>query len=484
MRGAAARLASSTGLTGMLLWACSRLPHVDEATVALAMVLAIVGIAAMWGRAAALAGAMVGGLGFDYYFLPPAGFGIAAPEHWVAMAVFLITAIIVGELTARLTRRRIEAEARTIDVENLHRLSNAALKSGPEFSLAHLVDELVDMFRAAEVALYDEHTGQIVRSGPRAGAIADEELHGAATDRVRLKHALPAVSLAPIHYGGRLVGSLGVCGAKVSQSLLSAIGTQVGMGLATLDSMKKIVEAEAARRSDELKSAVLDAVAHDIRNPLNSIKIAATTLLSGHEGDELFRRELLTIIDQEADRMDRALDDAAHLAAAEAAALSLKKEPQNLARLIPVVIEEMGALASRNRIQVSVPEWLPRAECDKGMIGRVFKQLLGNALKYSPEGSPLNVSAEFANGIITIDVVDHGPGVRDEERDRIFEKYYRGSAARSDPHGTGLGLASARSIVQAHGGDIWVTSPPAGGAAFHVSLPVGNGPPFAGEGEK
>ena len=252
------------------------------------------------------------------------------------------------------------------------------------------------------------------------------------------------------------------------------------MGLARLDSMKKIVEAEAARRSDDLKSAVLDAVAHDIRNPLNSIKIAATTLLSGHEGDALLQRELLTIIDQEADRMDRALDDAAHLAAAEAAALCLKKEPQNLARLIPIVIEEMGALAGRNPIQVSVPEWLPPAECDKGMIGRVFKQLLGNALKYSPEGSPLNVSAEFANGIITVDVVDHGPGVRDEERDHIFKRYYRGSAARSDPHGTGLGLASARSIVQAHGGDIWVTSPPAGGAAFHVSLPVGNAAPFAG----
>ena len=117
-------------------------------------------------------------------------------------------------------------------------------------------------------------------------------------------------------------------------------------------------------------------------------------------------------------------------------------------------------LAGRNPIQVSVPEWLPPAECDKGMIGRVFKQLLGNALKYSPEGSPLNVSAEFANGIIRVDVVDHGPGVRDEERDHIFKRYYRGSAARSDPHGTGLGLASARSIVQAHGGDIWVTSPP------------------------
>ena len=263
MRGAVPRLAGSMGLTGMLLWVCSRLPHVDEATVALVMVLAIVGIAAMWGRRQRWPARWWAG-SVSITILPPAGLGIAAPEHWVAMAVFLITAIIVGELTARLTRRRIEAEARTMDAEKLHRLSNAALNSGPDFSLAHLVDELAEISGAEEVALYDEHTGQIVRSGLRAGAIADEALREAANDRRRLEHALPAVSLAPIHYDGRLVGSLGVFGAKVSQSLLSAIGTQVGMGLARLDSMKKIVEAEAARRSDDLKSAVLDAVAHDI----------------------------------------------------------------------------------------------------------------------------------------------------------------------------------------------------------------------------
>ena len=110
------------------------------------------------------------------------------------------------------------------------------------------------------------------------------------------------------------------------------------------------------------------------------------------------------------------------------------------------------------------------------MIARVLKQLLSNALKYSPDDSPLTVSAEFTGAAIVIDVVDRGPGVDDEERDRIFEKYYRGRAARSGTPGTGLGLASARSIVQAHGGEIWVTSPPAGGAAFHVSLPVGNAP--------
>ena len=129
-------------------------------------------------------------------------------------------------------------------------------------------------------------------------------------------------------------------------------------------------------------------------------------------------------------------------------------------------------MTSRRPVEVRVPESLPPAECDQNMIARVLKQLLSNALKYSPDGSPLTISAEFTGAAIVIDVVDRGPGVTDEERERIFEKYYRGKAATSRVPGTGLGLASARSIVQAHGGEIWVTSPPAGGSAFHVSLPV------------
>lgn len=183
---------------------------------------------------------------------------------------------------------------------------------------------------------------------------------------------------------------------------------------------------------------------------------------------------MLTIIDEEVTRMDGLLDEAVQMARVEANDLSLKKELQNLAALIAAAIEEMSALAGRRRIQVSVPESLPPAECDKDMVIRVLKQLLSNALKYSPEESPLTVSAEFTGAAVVIEVVDRGPGVSDEERDRIFEKYYRGRAARSGTPGTGLGLASARAIVQAHGGEIWMTSPPAGGAAFHVSLPVTN----------
>ena len=467
------RLAISAGLIVALLAGCLRLSHVDHATIAMLMLLAIVGLAKMWGRPEALIAAIIGGIGFEHYFLPSRGLGIANPEHWVALTAFLVTAVVTGQVATQLKRRRNEAVERELEMEKLYRLVNTLLESGSaESTAAQMTNQMLQIFGADGAALYDKHTSQIVRAGPRAFSISDQALHQTATSGRQVLDIRSAYALAPIRHAGELVGSLGLSGARLSETVLSALAGRVGLGLARLYAIERTTEAEIIRRSEELKSAVLDAMAHEIRNPLNSMKIAATTLLSGRAGNESHKQEMLTIIDEEVNRMDRFLDEAVQLARVDANELSLRKEPQNLARLIPATVAEMGALTSRRSVEVRVPESLPLAECDKGMISRVLKQLLSNALKYSPDDSPLTVSAAFTGTAIVIDVVDRGPGVTDEERERIFEKYYRGKAARSLTAGTGLGLASARSIVQAHGGEIWVTSPPAGGSAFHVSLPV------------
>jgi two-component system, OmpR family, sensor histidine kinase KdpD len=476
------RLAISVCLVAVIFAICLRLPHVDHATVALLLVLATVGLAKMWGRAEALTAAIIGGIAFEYYF-PPRGVGIANPQYLVALAAFLITAVATGQLAAHSERCRIEAVTRQDEMEKMYRLVNAMLESGSARStVAQLADKLVEIFDAGGVALYDKHTGLIVRSGPQANAISDGALREVVTrgERPQKRNSSPEFALVPIRHGDELVGSLGLSGRRLSERLLSGVAGRVGLGLARLYAMETTTEAEVLRRSEELKSAVLDAMAHDIRTPLNSVKLAATTLLSGQAGSESQRQEMLTIIDEEVDRMDRLIDEAVRLARADATELSLNKEPQNIAQLVPAAVAEMGALTRRRPIRMSVPESLPPAQCDKDLITRVLKQLLGNALKYSPDGSPLTVSAEYTGAAIVIDVVDQGPGVDREERDRIFEKYYRGRAARPGTPGTGLGLASARSIVQAHGGEIWVTSPPAGGAAFHVSLPAASGGNGAG----
>ena len=333
MRRLLPRLAISAVLSVALVVVCSRIPHVNDATAALLMVLCILGVSVRWGWAEALTAAIAGGSAFDYYFLGPPGFSVTTVEYGVNLAAFLITAIVTGQLVTRLKQRGIDAKERQGETEKLYRLANAMLSTGgPEFSLAQLADRLAEIFGADGVALHDRHTGRTVRSGPSASAISDQILHETATGGRQLEDSGSAFSVTPIRHARELVGSIGISGGKCSSPLLRAVGTQVGMGLARLYAIERTTEADAARRSEELKSAVLDAMAHEIRNPLNSIKIAATTLLSGHAGSELYKREMLTIIDEEVNRMDRLLDEAVRMARVEANGLSLKKEPQNLAR--------------------------------------------------------------------------------------------------------------------------------------------------------
>jgi len=467
------RLAASVAFVAALLTVCLRIPHINDATVALLLVLSVVGIATWWGSLEAFLAAIAGGLGFDSYFLPPRGLFIDAPEHMIALAVLLVTAIAAGQLAARARRKQIFAEQRQREMEKLYQLVNTLLDSGaPEGDATEMARKVVTIFGLEGVALYSTQSRQIVRAGPGAGVICDDALQQAAAFGCQIGQPGSALLITPIWHGGELAGSVGINGAGLSPPLLEAIAGRIGLGLARLYAIEKTTQAEVARRSEEMKSAVLDALAHEIRNPLNSVKIAATALLSARIGNELNEREMLTIIDEEVDRMDRFIDEAVQLARMEAKEVSLHKESENLAEIVHGAIDSMGALTSHREISVDVPESLPPADCDKVMMLRVLKQLVNNALKYSPEGSPLTVAAAFTGTALGLDVADRGPGVADDERDRIFEKHYRGHAAAGRAPGTGLGLASAKCIVEAHGGQIWVTNQTGGGAVFHVSLPA------------
>jgi two-component system sensor histidine kinase KdpD len=231
------------------------------------------------------------------------------------------------------------------------------------------------------------------------------------------------------------------------------------------------MEAEVARRSEELKSAVFDALAHEARGPLGSIHIAATTMLSERPGDAAQQREMLTIIKEEVDRLNRWIDEATRMSQAEASQFTLHKAPQEVRGLIHSALEALGPRLSGRRIDVEIPEVFPMAECDGEMVQRVLNLLLDNAGKYSSPGTAITISSSLDEDMIVVAVLDCGPGVPREEQGRIFEKGRRGAHSSGIP-GSGLGLASAKQLVEAQGGEIWVTNRPGGGAAFRFTLPV------------
>lgn len=250
---------------------------------------------------------------------------------------------------------------------------------------------------------------------------------------------------------------------------LTFLVTAAGVVQANGRAAEKKMEAEVLRKSGDIKSAVFSALAHEARSPLGSIKIAASTLrsiCSEASGEQ----ELAGIIIEEVDRMDRWLDEASHLTQIEAPEFPLHTARHDIRGLVSSALEELGPHLAGRRIDVEIAEAVPEAECDPEMVERVLHLLLDNAVKYSPARSPISIGSAFYGDEIVVSVRDAGPGVPEGDKARIFEKHYRGLFHRSTVPGTGMGLASAKSLVECQGGEIWVTDRLGGGAAFHFSL--------------
>ena len=469
----ALRCAVCGALSVLVIVGATYLRHVNHTTVALVLVLLILGFAIRWGWLEALVTSLAGGLGFDYFFLPPRSFGLEEPEHWLTLGAFLVTAITTGQLAARAARNRDEADRRRREMERLYLLGNSLLDAGSmEGALDRLPRQIVEVFQAQSAAFFDQQGNRIFRWGAEDDCISEDKLRSVAAAGNSLITAAPACCLVPIHRGGNLVGSLGVAGALLSRSLAEAIAERIGVALAQAYTAQETVAAELSRRSEDLKSAVLDALAHEIKGPLATVKVAVSTLRSQHPGSLVQQKELLAIIDEESDRIERWIDNATQISRRDAGLLHPEKKPHSLKQVAECALEGLGPAAGGRTIEVRIPDSLPVTEFDAEMIAKVIRLVLDNALRYSPAGSPIVLSAEFTGAEIVLSVRDHGPGVPESERERIFDSHYRGSTATKGTPGTGLGLASAKCIMQAHGGEIWVTSADGNGSLFHLSLPV------------
>jgi two-component system, OmpR family, sensor histidine kinase KdpD len=229
-------------------------------------------------------------------------------------------------------------------------------------------------------------------------------------------------------------------------------------------------EAAVARRSDALKTSLLRAVTHDLRTPLASIKANVSGLRQPEVAytDE-DRAELLGAIDDEADRLDRLVANLLEASRLEAGVLTPHKQPQDLAELVRAVLRRLAPLLAGRRVQVAIADDLPLVSCDYGQIDQVVTNLLENAARHTPAGTPIEVQVSADQDLARIAVVDHGPGVAPNDRERLFQPFERGNTRAA---GSGLGLSIARGLAEAHAGHLDVESRPGGGACFCLTLPL------------
>ena len=240
---------------------------------------------------------------------------------------------------------------------------------------------------------------------------------------------------------------------------------------------EKARELQALRELDRLRSGLLANVSHELRTPLTSIKGFATTLLrSDVKWSEEEQRDFLQSIDQETERLTRLISDLLDMSRIEAEGLKLEKHNYQISEILDSASSTLASLTEHHQLQVIVPPGLPSVFVDQMRIGQVLTNLVGNATKYSSEGSPITIEAQLAGDQINVSVTDKGEGISAKFLDRVFDRFYQAeSIVAGRKSGTGLGLSICRGIVEAHGGRIWVESKPGEGSKFSFSLPVGKG---------
>jgi K+-sensing histidine kinase KdpD len=238
----------------------------------------------------------------------------------------------------------------------------------------------------------------------------------------------------------------------------------------------KAISAEAARQSERLRAALLDSVAHEFRTPLTGIKAAVTTMLSDSDApaaalDSSGRRELLTVIDEETDRLDRLVSAASQMAQLESSAVVLHPENVAVHDIIQDAVEAARAQLLNHELLIDLPERVPRVRVDREQTTRALRHLLENAGKYSPAGTAVRIRAEAAGSQVRIAVSDAGPGIEPKEQSLVFNKFFRGAGHRHRTPGSGMGLAIAKALVEAQAGQIGVSSSPSG-TTFFIVLPA------------
>ena len=450
----------------------SRIFSVNNVTVALSFLLAVMAIATRWGLVAALPASIASMLCFNYFFLPPIGtFTIGDPQNLVAFTAFVVTAVITSHLSSSVRRQALESTHRQHEVERLYSLSRSLLLLEVHGPLAQeITNSIAQVFELPGLVFYDRTSERVHRAGPQDIPVDIAKLRETALKGTEFHDTTTKTTIIPISLGGQPMGSLGIQGSQVSETALHAIANLAAITLERAHAQGVATRAEAARQSEELKSTMLDALAHEFKTPLTPIKAAVTSMLCDTEIDPT-QQELLHIVDEEADRLNSMLTEAIHMSRIEAGQLHLHRSPQSMGRICQTQLEKLRESLEGRKVTVQVPEDLPRVSVDPEFIGTVIWQLITNALRYTPPGSPLALRAHAEDAEVIVSVEDCGPGISEQEQRRVFEKFYRGKDQRERIPGTGMGLTIAREIVRAHHGRIWVESEPGKGAKFSFSVP-------------
>jgi len=450
-----------------------RLIPVNATTIGFAYLLLILIVASTWGFLEAALASVLATLVFNFFFLPPVGtFTIADPQNWVALSSFLATSLIASRLSAKAKTRASEAVERQRDLERLYAFSRAMLLIDRSAPFAkQLVEKLAEIFGLQAAILYERHAEEfycVGMSGPEG--LEDDLRLAAFSDGPSTKGRAPYV-IVGVRSGSEPVASMALHGATMPDSVLQGVANLVAIGLERARAQDLAQEVEAARQSEQLRTTLIDAMAHELKTPLTLIKAATTSLLANPNVPTESRQEQLTIADEEAEHLRELIDDAIEMARLDTTRIELHPEIGNLNDTLEEVVASMRTEIDEHPVRILCQSALPAMAFDKRLMKLAIRQLLDNALKYTSAETAVEIGAKVEDGVLSVELTDYGKGIPAEEQLRIFDRFYRSPSVRRQIPGSGLGLSIAHGIVRAHNGELTVSSRP-GLTTFRITLPV------------
>lgn len=443
-------------------------------TVVLTYLLAILIASALAGLGVSVFMSIMATLTLDYFFFPPVGrFTISDPQDWVSLFAFLAVSVIGSGLSVRVRRQAEEANRRRNEVQQLYEFSRSLLKARDPLELLNEIPkQIVELFKATSAALYMPEKQGVYRAGIAAMQLDATRLRAAAIRDDAEMDRSQGVYLAPVRLESWVMGSFGIYGSLVSDRTLEAMGNLIAIAIDRAQAIELLGKAEAVRENERLKSVLLDAITHDFKTPLTSIKASATSLLEDLEFSKKERKELLVIIDEECDRITRLIGETNEMARLEAGNVTLQFAPQAVGELISAALLDCEGVQDNRPIRIEVQDPHGRVYIDPTWARKVLAHIIRNADLYSPAGEPITIEAEEKGGFVAFRVTDKGPGIEESDIKQIFDRFYRGKGQRHRIPGTGMGLSIAKAIVEAHGGTIEVASHKGKGSVFTFYLPI------------
>ena len=506
-----------------------RIPNIS-----LLYLLVILTLASTRGLYAAILASIIAFLSFDFFLVPPFyTFTIAKFDEWLALFVFLVTAIITSQLASALRHRAEQARRREYETRILYELVRATnSEEGLEGQLNIISRAVVDVFsswgvRDCEILLPDTK-GKLIIQGSAMQPLdqvilsSDEvataswvmaqvqivELHDVAlVPQKSIDYAPRAVvrstankdavrryiRMIPLEMGQKVHGVLSLfvednprllalernlgSERERSNSQSAFFWTFVDQATSVIERARlrqESLQIEVLQRTDALRAALLSSISHDLRTPLASIKASASSLLQEDvQWNDEERRSFTLAIEREADRLNRLVANLLDMSRIEGGALKPEKEWYPIDELIHDVLGRMQSILQNRTVQTDLPSDLPPVQLDYLQIDQVLTNLIENAVRYTPSDSPIEISAHVQGDQMVISIADRGPGIPPADLERVFDKFYRVLGPTTErPTGSGLGLAVSKGLVEAHGGRIWAENREGGGAVLRFTLPL------------